>query len=255
MLPNYLVAGSMRCGTSALFRGLVNHDDVFGARGKEIHYFDRNYEKGPEWYATHFADHGGATAVGEGTPYLGDEPAMTRMVTDLPEAKLIVILRQPVDRAYSHYWHNRRREREDRSFEEAFRTDLHSEEAIGPWMNYWRLGKFATYLERLASAVDRDLIHVTFSEDLRDKREETLHAAWRHIGVDPRGGRMEVPPRTGFRKLIRSTKNAIKGRTDDRSYPPIDKSTRNELTEVYRDDILQLQDFVGRDLSYWLKRR
>ncbi|MGF1616392.1 MAG: sulfotransferase, partial [Acidimicrobiia bacterium] len=91
MLPNFLIVGSMKCGTSALFRGVVNHDDVFGAKNKELHYFDRHYDKGPEWYMAHFADHGGATAVGEGTPYLSGSPVMQRIINDLPEARMVAI--------------------------------------------------------------------------------------------------------------------------------------------------------------------
>lgn len=253
MLPNFLIVGSMKCGTSALFRGVVNHDDVFGASGKELHYFDRNYDKGPEWYMAHFADHGGATAVGEGTPYLSDDPSMERIVNDLPHARMVAIVRQPVDRAYSHYWHNRRRGREERPFVEAFTVDAESPEAIGPWMNYWRLGTYAKYLRGLADGVGAEQLLVLLSEDLRDDRHATLAAAWRHIGVDPERGRLEVPERSIWKKALRASKNLVKGRSGDRSYPPLDPATRNELTEMYRDDILDLQDFLKRDLSSWLK--
>ncbi len=253
MLPNFLIVGSMKCGTSALFRGVVNHDDVFGAKGKELHYFDRNYDKGPEWYMAHFAEHGGATAVGEGTPYLSDDPSMQLIVNDLPHAQMVAIVRQPVDRAYSHYWHNRRREREDRPFLEAFTTNAVSPEAIGPWMNYWRLGNYARFLRPLADGIGREKLMVLLSEDLRNDRPAALAAVWRHIGVDPERGRLEVPERSGWRKAVRASKNLVKGRSDDRSYPSLDSDTRNDLTATYREDILDLQDFLGRDLSSWLK--
>ncbi|MGF1618759.1 MAG: sulfotransferase domain-containing protein [Acidimicrobiia bacterium] len=252
MLPNFLIVGSMKCGTSALFRGVVSHDDVFGAKGKELHYFDRNYEKGPEWYMAHFVDHGGATAVGEGTPYLSGSPSMQLIVNDLPHAKMVAIVRQPVDRAYSHYWHNRRRGREDRPFVEAFTTDAESPEAIGPWMNYWRLGTYAKYLRNLADGIGAEKLLVLLSEDLRDDRPATLASVWRHIGVDPERGRLEVPERSGWKKAYRASKHLVKGHSDDRSYPPLDPATRNDLIATYREDILDLQDFAGRDLSSWL---
>jgi hypothetical protein len=254
MLPNFLIVGSMKCGTSALYRAVVNHDDVFGAKGKELHYFDRNYEKGPEWYKAHFADHGGAKAVGEGTPYLSDEqPSMGRIVNDLPDAKMVAIVRQPVDRAYSHYWHNRRREREERTFVDAFTTDVGKAEPIGPWMNYWRLGTYARYLKYLSDNVGAEQVHVLLSEDLRDDRPTAMRDVWRHIGVDPDQGRLEVPGRSLWKKAYRASKNVVKGRSDDRSYPPIDPATRNELTEIYRGDILELQEYLKRDLSSWLR--
>lgn len=254
MFPNFLVAGSMKCGTSALFRGIKGHPDVFGAPGKELHYFDRHYDKGPDWYQRQFDGAGTALAVGEGTPYLGDEPAMTRMVTDLPDARFILILRQPVDRAYSHYWHNRRREREERTFEDAFQTDLASEEAIGPWMNYWRLGNFSRHVGRLAADLDRSQIMVLLDEDLRRHREKTLAKAWEFIGVDPKRGDTEIRDRPLHRRILRGTKNLIKGRSDDRSYPPIDRTLRRQLTEVYRDDIAALADMIDRDLAHWLPK-
>jgi hypothetical protein len=253
MLPNFLIVGSMKCGTSALFRGVVNHDDVFGAKGKELHYFDRNYEKGPEWYMAHFADHGGATAVGEGTPYLSGDPSMDLIVNDLPHARMVAIVRQPVDRAYSHYWHNRRREREERPFVEAFKADAGRAEASGPWMNYWRLGTYARYLKHLADGVGAEQLLVLLSEDLRDDRLASLAKVWSFIGVDPEKGKLEVPERSGWRKAYRASKNLIKGRSDDRSYPPLDRATRNDLTAVYKDDILELQEFLNRDLSSWLE--
>ena len=255
MFPNFLVAGSMKCGTSALFRGVTNHPDVFGAKGKELHYFDQNYEQGPQWYEAHFADAGDVRALGEGTPYLGNETATARMTNDLPDARLLFILRHPVDRAYSHYWHNRRRQRENREFEEAFRTDLESDQEIGRWMNYWRLGTFSKYLEAIAAEVGRENMHVVLSRDLREQRAETLRGAWAHIGVDPDQGTIEVRERSGPRKLRRSLKNLIKGRSDDTSYPPLDRSLRNDLTKVYRDDVIRLQEFLQRDLSHWLEAR
>lgn len=108
-LPDFLIIGAQKCGTSFLYRLLAQHPYVRPAFVKEVHYFDLNFEKGDNWYRSRFPLQVGKNqkcVTGEASPYYLFHPhAPRRAAATLPEAKLLVLLRNPVDRAYSHYQH------------------------------------------------------------------------------------------------------------------------------------------------------
>ena len=131
ILPSWIVVGAQRSGTSSLYEYLVSHPLVLRAAREEIHYFDNNYHRGIKWYGGHFATRISARFVardedceamtGEATPYYMAHPlALQRIAKNLPRVKVLVILRNPVDRAYSHFHHERNLGREPlQSFEDA----------------------------------------------------------------------------------------------------------------------------------------
>src|SRR5262249_22447178 len=113
-LPDFVVVAANRCGTSALSAGLRSHPEVFIPSHKEIHFFDRHFDRGESWYRAHFERAGDARVVGEATPgYLYRADATERLTALLPNARLLAIIRNPVDRAYSNYSKNRALYRED----------------------------------------------------------------------------------------------------------------------------------------------
>lgn len=127
-LPDVVIVGAMKAGTTSLYHYLCQHPNVDGAWSKEVHYFDENYDRNPFWYRSNFDLHGGSLAV-EATPrYLYDEETLWRMSVLLPDATVIALLREPVSRAYSHYKHVQRGMgkwgTDHRSFEEAARADI-----------------------------------------------------------------------------------------------------------------------------------
>ena len=127
-LPDFLIVGVMKGGTTSLFRYLVRHPQVLPPFRKEIKYFDCNYINGQNWYQAHFPLKkkfvGGSKLTGEATPYYIFHPqAPMRIAEALPEAKIIILLRNPIDRAYSHYQHMVRVGREPLSFEEAIAAE------------------------------------------------------------------------------------------------------------------------------------
>ena len=105
-LPDFIIIGAQRCGTSSLYRYLSKHPDVTLNKIKEVHYFSTRFFMGLEWYKTHFPKKG---FTGEGSPYYFFHPLSPQRIHEaLPNVKLILMLRNPVDRAYSHFWHERR---------------------------------------------------------------------------------------------------------------------------------------------------
>ena len=124
-LPDFVIIGAQRSGTGRLYGLLTRHPDVERASVKEVHYFDRpdNFRRGIEWYRRRFpARRRGSQRhiTGEATPsYLVDPPVPERIAEAVPEVRLIVLLRDPVARAYSHFHMAYRKGNETRSFEEA----------------------------------------------------------------------------------------------------------------------------------------
>src|SRR5258706_11489250 len=106
-LPDFLIIGAQRSGTSTLYQYIARHPDVRGAFRKEVHYFDMHYDRGLDWYRACFPTRG---FTGESSPsYLIHPEVPARVAAVLPDIKLIAILRNPVERAYSAYNRNVRR--------------------------------------------------------------------------------------------------------------------------------------------------
>lgn len=133
MLPDFIIIGAMKCGTTSLFRYLEGHPDFYAPKTKEIHYFDFKYDKGLDWYRRQFPTkirklkcrlRRRRLVTGEASPYYMYHPhACRRIAALLPGVKLIVLLRNPVDRAYSHYHNEIRHGRESLTFEQALELE------------------------------------------------------------------------------------------------------------------------------------
>jgi len=126
-LPSALIIGAQKGGTTSLFNYLVQHPQVRAPFTKEIHYFDLHYGRGPRWYRGRFPyarQLAGGDLTLDATPYYLAHPlAPERAARLLPEAKLIAVLRNPIDRALSHYGHEVRGGREELSFAEAIERE------------------------------------------------------------------------------------------------------------------------------------
>jgi hypothetical protein len=134
-LPDFLIIGAQKAGTTSLASYLAAHPGVVPSKCKEVHFFDLNYEKGVDWYRSHFSIvgqgmrsriRGRRMQTGEASPYYIFHPlAAWRAFDLLPAARVIVLLRDPVDRAYSHYHHEIRLGAESLSFEDAIEAEDH----------------------------------------------------------------------------------------------------------------------------------
>lgn len=134
LLPDFIIIGAQKSGTTSLYQYLGQHPYVAPSLEKEVHFFDANFGQGLNWYRAHFASifykyyvnnlRGHELITGEASPYYVFYPhAPRRIFETLPQVKLIVLLRNPVDRAYSHYFHQVRRGRETLTFEEALKAE------------------------------------------------------------------------------------------------------------------------------------
>ncbi|HET7626188.1 MAG TPA: sulfotransferase [Verrucomicrobiae bacterium] len=133
MRPTFIIVGAQKAGTTSLYHLLYRHPRIKPAKKKELHYFDNNYFRDQSWYESMFPlarlFFGAPSKVakpitGEASPYYLFHPsAVSRMARTLPDAKLIVLLRNPVERAYSHYQHQVRSRTENLSFEDALASE------------------------------------------------------------------------------------------------------------------------------------
>ena len=131
-LPNFLVIGAGKSGTTSLAAYLDAHPDVFMAHQKEVRFFDRYWHEGVDWYAAKFAAAAGKAAVGEASPsYLQSAEAPARTAQTIPGAKLIALLRNPVDRAYSAWTNLHEQGRDPRSFADAVRDETAGRGVVG----------------------------------------------------------------------------------------------------------------------------
>jgi len=119
--PDFIIVGGQRCGTTTLYNNLISNSDVTAATQKEIHFFDNHYHEGLTWYKNQFKK---SLCTGESTPYYIFHPhSLRRISNDIPNVKIIILLRNPVDRAYSHYWFESREKNEHLSFEDAINEE------------------------------------------------------------------------------------------------------------------------------------
>ncbi len=193
-LPDFLIIGAQRAGTTSLYNYLIKHPCVRPALKKEIHYFDLNFSKGLRWYKGHFfckwqpsQSKGGCghkMITGEGTPYYIFHPhAPYRIVHTLPQVKLIGLLRNPVDRAYSHYIHHLRLGAETLSFEEAIineasRLEGETENVMRQdnyhslnhqYYSYLSRGIYSDQMERWLTLFPKDQLLIIGAEDLKEQ--------------------------------------------------------------------------------------
>jgi hypothetical protein len=210
MLPGFLIVGAQRCGTTSMYRALSEHPAVLKAvLHKGVHYFDTNYERGPGWYRAHFplvlTGRWSARRAGdprgiafESSPYYMFHPlAGDRIAADLPGVKLVVLVRDPVERAYSAHAHELARGFETESFERAIelepdRLDGEAERiAAEPGYlshshqhhAYLARGRYAEQLSRLERLFGRDRIHVVDSGDFFAKPEPVYDGVLEFLGL------------------------------------------------------------------------
>ena len=285
-LPNFLIVGAAKSGTTTLASHLSKHPDVYVPPAKELYFFERDelWDKGPDWYAEQFASAGDAIAVGEATPgYMFYPWSVERIAQLLPGVRAIVCLRDPVERAYSHYLHwADRMWFEPRSFGEAVEDELaagadevaaHDPRRSPPYFAYLARGKYLEQLERLAGALGRDSVHVLLLEDLQADPGGTFSAICSFLGVDPGvtvpnlGARENVysphTPRRAWRwltkhrvlqRLPRPVAKLIARRIvapRPRPVPPMDPAVQGRLAEHFVPYNAALADWLGRDLSGW----
>lgn len=253
-LPDFLIIGAQRSGTSSLYQALVTHPRIRAARVKEVHFFDVNFEKGVDWYRTHFprldADRGGSgrPITGEASPYyLPHVHAPKRVAAVLGDVRLIVLLRNPVERAYSHYHSVRARCQEPLAFEEAIaaedertgreleRMDRDEGYRSIEYRRYSYLGRghYAEQLERWFVHHPRERFVILASEDYYGHPASTYARVLEALGLPPH----DLGPHPWINRG---------------TYPPLTPPTRRRLEEYFRPHNERLRALLGTEFC-WMR--
>ncbi|ADI13804.1 sulfotransferase family protein [Truepera radiovictrix] len=269
MLPNLIILGAMKSGTTSLHEYLSYHPEIFMSRRKELNFFVEHQEwrRGVDWYASHFGGSEGATVRGESSPNYTRHPLFPgvpeRMHALLPEAKLIYCVRDPIKRFVSHYLHSYSLGAEDRSLEEvAALTDT----------PYLLCSLYSFQLERFLEFYPPTQIKVVVLEELQRRPQETLRSVFAFLGVDPsyEDARFAVPSRTMppvavrrrgplKRWLVRRNKRGVYWIERNLPWlfgppiglPALSAELRQRLAEAFAEDTDRLRRWTGYDLASW----
>ena len=276
MLPNFLIIGAEKSGTTWLYEKLRRHPEVYMPRVKELYFFTRDGSLGKtrEWYEKHFE---ASPAVGEATPaYMYNEQVAKRIADTIPDVKLVACLRYPTDRIYSHYWMNRGLSEVDCAFEQVVRE--RKEPYIGN-------GRYGEQLDEYLSYFDRDQLLILISEEVFSEPSATLNHICSFLGVDDTfyQGQEWIADREnraarnrsnfvlsviqvigtwmrhteGARQVLDAFKaigiaDMIKGANrEPREYPEMDSELRKELDKQYVPTVRRVEEILGRKIDAW----
>jgi len=255
-LPDFLIIGAQKCGTTSLYAHLMQHANVSRAFEKEVRYFNDHYEDGVNWYKAHFPTNyykqlmtrrsGSPMITGEGEPSYLPNPVVPQRVLDLtPGVKLIVMLRNPVSRAYSHYQHRFTRGRETRTFEEVVIAD--KETLQDGWDNmptgdykslghlhysYLPRGIYINQVRNWMSVFPKEQFLIIRAEDFFSDTQRIFDEVLAFLGLS--GHRLEKKSRHNVGKY-----------TD-----PMSAATKQDLADYFCLHNKRLNEYLGRDFAW-----
>jgi len=244
--PEFLIIGTERGGTTSLHTYLMENRRVARALRKEIHYFDQNYNKGWTWYLSHFPIRKNDVLSGEASPHYYFFPeAAERVAENLPNGKLIILLRNPIDRAYSHYQHEVANGYEKLSFKDAMSREFDMSD--GTWrprnlrstgmfqyvhFSYLSKGLYVTHLKPWLAKIPRERFLFLKSEDFFRNPGEVLSRTLNFLGLPP-------ADQSSFRTY------------NEGEYQSLDAKLRSELLDFYAPYNDELSSLLSMDLRDW----
>ena len=272
MLPNFLVIGSAKAGSTSLYAYLRSHPDVFMPATKELDFFvsDKNWKLGVDWYERQFNAAHPARAIGEASvrytmhPWYAGVPE--RIAAVLPSARLIYVVRHPIARMVSHFQHRVRANHEHEGLEDALLNNP----------LYLNTSRYAFQIEQYLEFFPAEQILVVVTEELRKNRSATLNAVLNFLEVEPevaeesiaaeynvtsgkwaprRATRtlMQLPGWNRFASSIPDTVKVVGRRVSHQQLRSIvlSKPAVDELEGRLREDVGRLRQFVSGEFDGW----
>jgi hypothetical protein len=257
-IPDFLIIGVQKGGTTSLFHYLSQHPQAELSSIKEVHYFDNNYFRGMEWYKSHFPKEKERAdkIIGEASPYYIFHPqAAERIKKDLPHAKFIILLRDPITRAYSHYQMEVRRKTEDApTFEEGYRREAqrlrgevekifedptyisHAHQEL----SYLSRGLYYQQLTRWLSLFSKEQFLILKSEDFFEYPLRELQKVYHFLGLE-----YFIP-----KDLKPQNVGKYQGYQEYQEYQDLSPETIAYLKEFFREDSERLKNLLGDHFSW-----
>ncbi len=251
-VPTFFLAGYQKTASTWLHRCLLEHPDVYVPEGDATHFFDIYFHRGLDWYRTFFQSAHGYRQIGDTTPsFMRFHTSRVRMAQLNPAAKIIVTLRNPIERAFSHYWHEKKKRKINYRFEECLSNNV---DIFDDWI---ATGFYYSHLTDLLTMYPRDQVLILFYDDLKASPADFLAQTLRFLEVDA-DFTPSVLSQAVNKAWYRPTwgemfENLKKGQPlrESEYDRGIDPEFRKQLQEVFRQQNEQLAKLVGRDLSHW----
>lgn len=269
LLPDFIIIGTQRGGTTSLYYYLTEHPGIARALMKEVHFFDDHFQEGLNWYRAQFPsslhkyyieqvrkEH---FITGESSPYYLFYPHAPRRISEVvPDAKLIVLLRNPVDRAYSHHWLVTLEGKETLSFTEAIEREAErlagenekilADEQYASFnhrhFSYLARGIYVDQLQHWMQYYSREQFLILKSEDLYKDTATTFKQALDFLGVD------DVEQSNGHREFKQYREPTKKGYTNEEKPPRMDPKIREYLINYFKPHNARLYELLGQDFGW-----
>ena len=271
MIPTFLICGAQKSGTTSLYKTLGQHPKICLASNKEIHFFDRekNFRKGKKWYKEFFSHCNQSLHVHicEATPHYYRNEKAAKRIAHFADVKIIFILRDPVDRAYSNYWHNKQRGSEIRKFSDAIKSEDGIKKYIKKGLYYKHIKAYYRYFEKEKVKI------VTFEDFVERKgvlKEIFEFLELEYVDVEIATGNKTRAPSSYLSTLLRyyykkvspwvpkylqtttkGIRRAVKMYTESEGYKKIDKKVRREIEPWFLEDIKKIHKNIDVDISSW----
>ncbi len=251
-LPNFLIIGAQKAGTTSLYAYLCKHPHISSAFKKEVHYFDLNYSKGTNWYRSFFPltktlhKYKPSFITGEASPqYMFHPHSISRIIKDLPDIKIIILLRNPIFRTFSHYQHQVRVGREKLTFEEAIENE--ESRLINELDKMKENEYYNSYKYLMFSYIKRSIYHSQLKDILSQfKREDVLVIQSERFNEFPQEVYTKVlsflglpPYELDFSKQYNS-----------HAYPAMKEETFSKLEELFRPYNENLYELLGERFDW-----
>lgn len=256
VLPDFIIIGAQKCGTTSLYDDLIKHPSILPSFTKEVDFFNKKFHKGVEWYRAHFPSvvykycithiYKQDFITGEASPdYIIYPHSPKRISTVLPGVKIIVLLRNPVDRAYSHYYHEIRQKRETLSFEDAIGMEeerLRGEfEKMTNDENYYSFnyntysylsrGIYIEQLKRWSNYFNKEQILILKSEDFFEDSQAVFQRTLQFLNLP-------------------SWQPEYFGKDNVGYYPKMEASTRCRLLNYFESYNYRLYEYLGVNFGW-----
>jgi Sulfotransferase domain len=274
VLPNFLIIGAAKAGTTSLYNYVKSHPQAFMSKKKELSFFcnEFNWRRGPSWYESQFDGAAGAIAIGEASPRYTVHPLFSgvpgRIATLMPTARLIYLVREPIKRMQSQYLDSVLHGLETRPIQQALEAE--------PF--YLTSSRYGLQLDQYLEHFRRDQILVIRTEDMKSDRERVVSRVFEFLEIDStwRAPIMQEEflktssrrtPRRPFRKLwhsrlprrvapllpnsMRERLRAAASKTVTVGSAEISPTLRHHLEEQLRDDVKRLYEFLDERFDGW----
>lgn len=276
--PTFIGIGAQKCASTWIYSILKDHPEVSLGTPKEINFFSYYYDYGVQWYLKHFTPRPEARAVGEISPSYFHEPTVPhRLKSSFPDVKILVSLRDPVERVISNHKHEVRTGH--------FRgEDLSLEAGLANNPMYIEQGRYATHLSRWLEFFPQDQLLIILFDDVLAKPAAVAQTIYRFLGIDEhhRSAGLMTPSNVSYvnrYESVEKTRKAIRvlakqggmerlwqwvGNLGLRSLyrkmnrassntviPPISEATKARLRSEFEEEIIRTEQLLKRDLAHW----